>query len=169
MDCTGPGSSIHEMSMCSSLLPSKNTGIGCHFLLRIFPNQRSNFRLYLGKRILYSWPTRGAHFYTYSTIKDKTHCLWIYKGRTFSLLFLSIHNCNWRFGSFLTFAGWNCSVHSHVYRGVCPAVFCVLREKSALISVVWATFPLHTLLYPTDLQWQRYVGVKKGKIKKKRI
>ena len=37
MDCSPPGSSVHGHS------PGKNTGVGCHFLLRgIFPTQESN-------------------------------------------------------------------------------------------------------------------------------
>ena len=36
MDCTPPGSSVHDF-------PGKNTGVGCHFLLQgIFPTQGSN-------------------------------------------------------------------------------------------------------------------------------
>ena len=37
MDCSPPGSSVH------GILPSKNTGVGCHVLLqRIFPTQGLN-------------------------------------------------------------------------------------------------------------------------------
>ena len=37
MDCSLPGSSVH------GILPGKNTGIGCHFLLqKIFPTQGLN-------------------------------------------------------------------------------------------------------------------------------
>ena len=37
MDCSPPGSSVH------GILPGKNTGVGCHFLLQgIFPTQGSN-------------------------------------------------------------------------------------------------------------------------------
>ena len=40
MDCSPPGSSVHVDS------PGKNTGAGCHFLLRgIFPTQAANLRL----------------------------------------------------------------------------------------------------------------------------
>ena len=39
-DCSLPGSSVH------GILPGKNTGAGCHFLLRgIFPTQGSNLHL----------------------------------------------------------------------------------------------------------------------------
>ena len=38
MDCSSPGSSVHEDS------PGKNTGVGCHALLQgIFPTQESAF------------------------------------------------------------------------------------------------------------------------------
>ena len=37
MDCSPPGSSVHE------IFPGKDTGVGCHFLLQgIFPTQGSN-------------------------------------------------------------------------------------------------------------------------------
>ena len=40
MDCSPPGSSVHEISQ------ARNTGVSCHFLLqRIFPTQGSNPRL----------------------------------------------------------------------------------------------------------------------------
>ena len=52
MDSSPPGSSVHEDS------PGKNTGVGCHSLLqRIFPTQRSNPCLLLGRWILYHWAT----------------------------------------------------------------------------------------------------------------
>ena len=40
MDCSPPGSSV------SGISPSRNTGVGCHFLLQgIFPTQESNLSL----------------------------------------------------------------------------------------------------------------------------
>ena len=39
MDCSLAGSSVHGDS------PGKNTGVGCHALLEIFPTQGSNPRL----------------------------------------------------------------------------------------------------------------------------
>ena len=40
MDCSPPGSSVH------GILPVKNTGVGCHFLLQgIFPTQGSDLSL----------------------------------------------------------------------------------------------------------------------------
>ena len=165
MDCTRSGSSVYVMSMCSSLLPDKNPVIGCNFLLRIFPNQRSNLRLCHCKRILYNWATRGAHFYTYSTIKNKIHCIWICKGWNFSLLFLRIHNCSWHVGSFLTFAGWNCSVHSYVYRGVCPAVFCAKKVHWLALSGDLSSphLIIHNRLAVVKVV---YVGVKEREKKK---
>ena len=48
MDCTWPGSSVHEDS------PDKNTGVGCHALLQgIFPTQGMNPDLPHCRRILY--------------------------------------------------------------------------------------------------------------------
>ena len=42
MDCSPPGSSVHEDS------PGKNTGVGCHALLQgIFPTQESNLVSYV--------------------------------------------------------------------------------------------------------------------------
>ena len=41
--------------------PSKNTGVGCHFLLQgIFPIQGFNLCLLLGRQILYYWATKEA-------------------------------------------------------------------------------------------------------------
>ena len=58
MDCSPPDSSVH------GIFPSKNTGVGCHFLLqRIFPSQRLNPSLpsLLHCRwILYCWAIREA-------------------------------------------------------------------------------------------------------------
>ena len=48
MDCSLPGSSVHEDS------PGKNTGVGCHFLLQgIFPTQGLNLDLLHCRQILY--------------------------------------------------------------------------------------------------------------------
>ena len=48
MDCSPPGSSVHEDS------PGKNTGVGCHALLQgIFPTQGSNPGLPHCRWILY--------------------------------------------------------------------------------------------------------------------
>ena len=48
MDCSPPGSSVHEDS------PGKNTGVGCHALLHgIFPTQGSNPGLPHCRQILY--------------------------------------------------------------------------------------------------------------------
>ena len=47
----------------------KNTGVGCHFLLQgIFLTQGSNLLLLLGRRILYHWATRKAHYYITSIL-----------------------------------------------------------------------------------------------------
>ena len=54
MDCSPPGSSVHENS------PSKNTGMGCHALLqRIFPTQGLNPGLPCCRRILYQPSYQG--------------------------------------------------------------------------------------------------------------
>ena len=63
MDCSPPGSSVHEDS------PGKNTGVGYHALLQgIFPKQGSNPDLPHCRQILYHlspwealWATRKAH------------------------------------------------------------------------------------------------------------
>ena len=48
MDCSPPGSSVHED------FPGKNTGVGCHFLLQgTFPTQGSNPHLLHCRWILY--------------------------------------------------------------------------------------------------------------------
>ena len=48
MDCSPPGSSVHE------IFPGKDTGVGCHFPLQgIFPAQGSNLGLLHCKQILY--------------------------------------------------------------------------------------------------------------------
>ena len=59
MDCSPPGSSVH------GIFPSKNTGVGCHFLL-----QGSSRFMYwthgpcTGRKILYHWATREAPKYS---------------------------------------------------------------------------------------------------------
>ena len=54
MDCSPPGSSVHEDS------PGKNTGVGCQALLQgIFPTQGSNPGLLHCRWILY-WSHRGS-------------------------------------------------------------------------------------------------------------
>ena len=55
MDCSPPGSSVHEDS------PGKNTGVGCHALLRgIFLTQESNEGLLHCRRILYQLSYQGS-------------------------------------------------------------------------------------------------------------
>ena len=55
VDCSLPGSSVHEDS------PGKNIGVGCHFLLQgIFPTQGSNPCLLHCRQILYRWATGKA-------------------------------------------------------------------------------------------------------------
>ena len=47
--------------LCPWASPGKNTGVGCHFLLQgIFPTQRWNPCLLLGRQILYHWATGEA-------------------------------------------------------------------------------------------------------------
>ena len=53
MDCSPPGSSIHE------ILPGRNTGVGCHALLQgILPTQRSDPGLSLAGGFFIVWATR---------------------------------------------------------------------------------------------------------------
>ena len=40
--CPTPCGSVGCRLLCPKDFPSKNTGVGCHFLLRIFPTQGSN-------------------------------------------------------------------------------------------------------------------------------
>ena len=55
MDCSPPGSSVHEDS------PGKNTRVGCHALLQgIFPTQGSNPGLLLYRQILYCLSHQGS-------------------------------------------------------------------------------------------------------------
>ena len=55
MDCSPPGSSVHEDS------PGKNTGVGCHALLRrIFPTQGLNPGLPHCKWIVYCLSHQGS-------------------------------------------------------------------------------------------------------------
>ena len=55
MDCTPPGSSVHEVS------PGKNTGVGCHAVLQgIFPIQGSNPHLLHCRWILYQLSHQGS-------------------------------------------------------------------------------------------------------------
>ena len=55
MDCSPPGSSVHEDS------PGKNTGVSCHALLQgIFPTQGSNPGLTQCRQILYHLSHQGS-------------------------------------------------------------------------------------------------------------
>ena len=55
MDCSPPGSSVHEDS------PGKNTGVGCHALLQgIFSTQESNPGLPYCRQILYCLSHQGS-------------------------------------------------------------------------------------------------------------
>ena len=56
MDCSPPGSSVHEDS------PGKNTRLGCHALLQaIFPTQGSNPGLPHCRQTLYPLSHQGSH------------------------------------------------------------------------------------------------------------
>ena len=55
MDCSPPGSSVHEDS------PGKNTGVGCHALLwRIFPSEGLNPGLLHCRGIFYPLSHQGS-------------------------------------------------------------------------------------------------------------
>ena len=54
MDCSPPDSSVHGDS------PDKNTGVGCHVLLEIFPTQGSNPGLAHCRQILYQLSYQGS-------------------------------------------------------------------------------------------------------------
>ena len=54
MDCSPPGSSVHGD------FPDKNTGVGCHVLLEIFPTQGSNPGLVHSRQILYPLSHQGS-------------------------------------------------------------------------------------------------------------
>ena len=55
MDCSLPGSSVHE------IFQAKDTGVGCHFLLqRIFPTQGLNPVSCTEGRFFTDWATREA-------------------------------------------------------------------------------------------------------------
>ena len=66
MDCSPPGSSVHEDS------PGKNTGVSCHALLQgIFPTQVSNPCLWHCRRILYRLSYQEiSNFYLLVRIKS---------------------------------------------------------------------------------------------------
>ena len=54
IDCSPLGSSVH------GILPGKNTGVGCHFLLQgIFPSQESNWGRLLCRWVLYQLSLPG--------------------------------------------------------------------------------------------------------------
>ena len=58
MDCSSPGSSVHEYSL------GKNTGVGCHALLQgIFPTQGLNPGLPYCRQILYHLSSQGSNIY----------------------------------------------------------------------------------------------------------
>ena len=71
MDCSPPGSSVHEAS------PSKNTGLGCHALLQgIFLTQRSNPGLLDCRWILYHLSHQGRNIFWKENPKHNPVYLW---------------------------------------------------------------------------------------------
>jgi len=61
MDCSPPGSFVRR-SLEFLLIPGKNAGVGCHFLLQgIFPTQGSN------PHLLYLLPWQADSFYHWAT------------------------------------------------------------------------------------------------------
>ena len=68
MDCSPPGSSIQGIFL------SKNTGVGCHFLLQgIFLTQGSNpslLHLLHCRQILYHWATRESESESHSVVSN---------------------------------------------------------------------------------------------------
>ena len=85
MDCSPPGSSVHEDS------PGKNTGMGCHALLQgIFPTQGPNSGLPTAGRLFTEWASREAPKYWVGSLSllqwiflmqesnyGLLHCRWI--------------------------------------------------------------------------------------------
>ena len=65
MDGAPPPAASLARLICPWDFPSKNTGVGCHFILQgIFPTQGSNLHplhLRIGRQILYRWATWEAH------------------------------------------------------------------------------------------------------------
>ena len=57
LDCSPPGFSVHRIS------PGKNTGVSCHFLLWIFPTQRSNLGLLHYRQFLYQLSHQGISWW----------------------------------------------------------------------------------------------------------
>ena len=86
MDCSPPGSSVHEDS------PGKNTGVGCHaFLQGIFPTQGSNpglphcvcISIYLCIYIyIYIHPLVDEHFY-FQFLAIANKIIWKFMYKTF--------------------------------------------------------------------------------------
>ena len=69
MNCSPPASSVHWF------FPSKNTGVGCCFLLLgIFPTQRSNPHLLHCRWILYRWAIWEAPVYIMVSSTDYLEC-----------------------------------------------------------------------------------------------
>ena len=98
MDCSLPGYSVHGDS------PSKNTGVGCHFLLQgIFPTQGSNpFPLCLpalAGGFFTTGTTWEAHMYVYKDCKIHIHIafyihmyLYTYKNKCIYIYIYKIWN-----------------------------------------------------------------------------
>ena len=67
MDCSPPGSSVHEDS------PGKNTGVGFHAILQgIFPTQESNPSLLYCRQILYHLSHQGSTSFSIATCKNNS-------------------------------------------------------------------------------------------------
>ena len=82
MDCTPPGSSVHDV-------PGKNTGVGCHFLLQgIFPPQGSNSHLLHWQEHSLLLSHQGSPLYPLE---------WIYKFCKYKFCFPEFCDLLWQF------------------------------------------------------------------------
>ena len=145
MDCSSPGSSIH------GIFPSKNTGVGCHFLLQdIFLTQGWNSHLlhwqvgslpllHLGGRS--SCRSEGGPLGTDSTAYLLHHCKHV--GEAVSNITQQVEN---RFGPTVFFSPWNqCSLILIMSqkmlpnRGVCLYLF-VAKVNTQNIIVCSSVF-----------------------------
>ena len=94
MDCSPPGSSVHEDS------PDKNTGVGCRALLQgIFLTKESNWGLLHCRRILYQLSYQGSPIpllgiYPEKTIIQKDTCTPMFLAPLFTYLQQPEHGSN---------------------------------------------------------------------------
>ena len=166
MDCSPPGSSVHEDS------PGKNTGVGSHSLLQgIFLTQGLNPGLLHCRQILYQLNHQGEAHWGHTCYFHKRRSLFLWLVEPLFCIRFGHHVLHWAlFGlhpyieslwiqydivmhlSFIELKNWNFHLHFwHDWSGVAPV-------RYSVSSLFWVI--LHTLLYfhPSRMTCIEYIS-----------